>query len=506
MAMNSSTRIARVAGLALALLAAGCASNSQYGETKRASIGQAADADGLAAPASHAVIVSRSVYENEGVWLNRNAVEIKDRTERLPPIFDRQISFVYNPASSTADLMRLLSRTTGLRFSEAPDLSAELTRQAMNGYFRADMTLREVLDGMAARQNVSWRWRDGQVDVYRYDTRVFQVMAFIGQTAVGANIANKGDTSSESVVVTSQASVWEGIKGDVAQLTSSAGKVTFSVAMGTITVTDLPQNLSQIEAWVKQLNDSRSKMVSLDVKVYSIEVDAASNLGINWSAVYSHLGPNASLSLTTVGLSTGAGTSGLGVSLGGTGPWAGTTALVAALATQGNVSLVQEFHQAGVSGEAIPLQASTSQAYVASTTTTQTANVGSSSSLTTATITYGMSMSFIPKVSSNDLVQLEGTIDLSSLDSLALFSSRDGNNTVQLPQRSSRVNFSRVLLHSGRPFLLTGYTVDQNVAQRQGLGSAGSDAWSLASGGLNAAKSHKTLVVLVTPYVIDATQ
>lgn len=274
-----------LAALAIALLAA-CNTPSKYAESRQAAEDTQQSAQQMAQTRSRP-ISSGPVLENDGFWVNPKAIETKAPDVGLPPFFAQQIGFAFNPRSSLRDATQTIGRAAGIRFVFAPELTAEVAAPILNATYRSDSSLRELLDNITSSAGVFWRWRDGQVEIYRTETRSFTIAAFAGGRKFTGSISNQSSSSGgggtsasagHSVSIDNEMKFWDGFTADVRQVISPNGKVNVSKETSTVTVTDLPQYVAAVEAFVREVNRKRMRMVHIDVQVLSVESTSESNL------------------------------------------------------------------------------------------------------------------------------------------------------------------------------------------------------------------------------------
>ena len=224
---------------------------------------------------------SERVTDNEGIWVNKKSVTIKE--EQLPAVFRSALSIGFETRSSLRDVANMVSRETGIRFSFAPDIIKEAEVQTLNAGFRSEGDLRAVLGQLTAQSNMSWKYRGGSVEIYRFDTQVFQIAVLPGATDVTASVGNRStsggngtSTSSAGQDVKYQIKLefWRGLQNDIKNLMSRDGKdgsFTVSESTNSITVTGTPPTLAAVESYVKDMNATRTRQVSLDIRAYTVD-------------------------------------------------------------------------------------------------------------------------------------------------------------------------------------------------------------------------------------------
>ncbi|WP_158896956.1 PilN family type IVB pilus formation outer membrane protein, partial [Pseudomonas sp. BAV 2493] len=382
-----------------------------------------------------------------------------------------------------------------------------------------------LLDEVTARLGLGWRYSpvERAVRISYFETRVFDVWSFGDKqviastvksgmaTAAGTSGSNSGGSSTssgvsgdsgsnQSTTVTLESSILQDIQNNVKAMLSvaPAGRMYLAPSTGTLTVTDRPEVISRIEAYLNNTNRSITQQVLFNVKVFEVTLTDTDQLGLNWAAVYKSLNTKWGLSLsnTVSGISTSATSASIGIVNTADSAWAGSNAIVQALAEQGRVSNVRSPSVTTLNLQPAPLQIGNVQGYLASSQTTSTASVGSSTSLTPGTITSGFNMTLLPRVLEHDEMLLMVSINMSSKPTFQTFTSN--GSSVQLPDYDAKSLSPKVKLRSGQTLILSGFEELSEDARRTGVGDPG----FLGLGGSRTRTSgHSVLVVLITPIV-----
>ncbi|SEO97920.1 PilN family type IVB pilus formation outer membrane protein [Pseudomonas sp. Snoq117.2] len=382
-----------------------------------------------------------------------------------------------------------------------------------------------LLDEVTARLGLGWRYSpvERAVRISYFETRVFDVWSFGDKqviastvksgmaTAAGTSGSNSGGSSTssgvtgdagsnQSTTVTLESSILQDIQNNVKAMLSvaPAGRMYLAPSTGTLTVTDRPEVISRVEAYLNSTNRSITQQVLFNVKVFEVTLTDSDQLGLNWAAVYKSLNTKWGLSLsnTVAGISTSATSASVGIVDTANSAWAGSNAIVQALAEQGRVSNVRSPSVTTLNLQPAPLQIGNVQGYLASSQTTSTASVGSSTSLTPGTITSGFNMTLLPRVLDHDEMLLMVSINMSSKPTFQTFTSN--GSSVQLPDYDAKSLSPKVKLRSGQTLILSGFEELSEDARKTGVGDPG----FLGLGGSRTRTSgHSVLVVLITPIV-----
>ncbi|MBC7413967.1 MAG: PilN family type IVB pilus formation outer membrane protein [Herminiimonas sp.] len=484
-----------------------------------------------------------TIRHEPGIWLGRSLARVSETP--LPPIFHQPATFERS-VNSLAEFAERITLRSGI-----PTRVAGNTAQAGQGgaglaslkpagggmpslpgsmqgpvtgqtssAVRIDFTggsLKGLLDTVAARFGVSWKYANGAIQFFLIDTRTFQIAAVPGDAALSATVAsgaNSGGQSdgggggaggnglntnnSQNTAVTSQLSVYSSIEKAVGIMLSAQGRVVASPATGSITVSDTPDSLERIAQFIDRENQALSRQVMVNVTVLAVTLTRGDNYGIKWDAVYQTLGRRYGLAnpLATVANSNTFSAAILDTA---SSRLAGTSLLIEALAEQGRVRRETSASVVTLNNQPVPVQVAKQTTYLKSSQTTLTANVGSSTTLTPGTITAGFNMTILPHVLGDGTVMLQFSTDISSLRALRTVTSNSA--TIESPEIDTRNFLQRVTMKSSETLIISGFEqTDDNLTQ---LGT-GSPSNLLFGGSLRAQANKEVIVILITPVVMNA--
>jgi type IVB pilus formation R64 PilN family outer membrane protein len=378
-------------------------------------------------------------------------------------------------------------------------------------------TLTGFMNLVSAFYGVSWRVEGRGLRFYQLESRTFRIAALPGDTRLSSAVESTSSSSGGSSATGSTASatqsgsstnstgvgfaglsVWTALESGIKQMLSNAGKVIASPATGTITVTDTPAVMEKVADFVNSQNQALNRLVSVNVRVLSVELSEGDDYGINWDAVYANLTAANPYSLalkTAFPTATGAGNLIISAPIGSTSRWAGSAAMLSALSTQGRVSELTSATLVTLNNQPAPVNVGRKVSYLASSSQTQTANVGSTVSLTPGVIQTGFSMTIVPHIVDSNELLLQYSLDLSSLLKLNTISS--GTSSIQAPDVATSNFIQRVRLKSGETLVVAGFDQDNLTAVANGIGSAENKLL----GSRNGSTKRQVLVVLIQPNI-----
>lgn len=427
-------------------------------------------------------------------------IQIRNKNE-LPPLFNENVVYISH-LDSVEGIFASLAQQTGIPIV----LAQPVPKSALPGPeagatgtgkppFRLEWrsgTLKALLDNIGQQLSMFWRYRDGRVEFIVNETRSFHVFVPAGDKKVTASIALRGASSgstsgsgagSDSVNVASNtvidpysaiaktvgAMLSEGSakptgSGTATAITGAASAgtgVVVNAELGMITVTAAPPLLDRVGDYIESINKRFAQNVMIDVKVFAVNTSAEAGSGFSMTALLGILSKyglaiTGAAALQTNGrpgtMTIDRNTSNTQVSL-----------LVSALQQFGNVSLMRSGQVMAVNGQPSPMQLADEITYLASSTTTQTANVGVSTTLTPGSRTVGFTANFLPMILGDNRILLQYQINLSSLLSLDQVSS--GGSMIQTPSVSTQTLQQQAFVRDGQSIVLFGFESERNEAK-----------------------------------------
>lgn len=485
------------------------------------------------------------VEYSDGIWLGKKIVKLEQPT--LPSIFYETATFDRNVSTLTdvAERITLFSKIPVSVSPEAlvvsysgslsgpvnsgtvaktPAIGAQVNA-GLQGMSRSKPAIRisyingdfkGLLDVVAARFGVFWKYVNGTIQFYYTDSRTYQIHAIPGDSTFTASVASGAKstagggssaggeaagasglttTNSQNTGVKSQLSVYSNIEKSVLAMLSMHGRVVSSSSTGTMTVVDTPDVLDRVATYIEEQNKLLSRQVTINVTVLRVLLDQGDNYGIQWNLVYenlqSHFGIVNQLATVENATSFSAGI------LKSSGKWSGTKAIVQALSTQGKVSQETSASVVTLNNQPVPVQVATETTYLKSSQTTLTQLVGATTTLDPGMVTTGFNMSLLPHVLGNGVIQLQFSTDISALTSLASYSSN--NSSIQTPVVDTRNFLQRVQMKSNETLIISGFEQTEDALKRNGTGDPKN---MLLGGSSSATKGKEVIVILITPVVM----
>lgn len=385
-------------------------------------------------------------------------------------------------------------------------------------------TLSGLLDSATGGLGLSWRYDNatGVIKIFYLDTRMFPVYAFNNASVFKAEVrsgmstnagtssggagqsSSSGGSSGESGSnQTTQISMVSSLLDDIEKNVKSMlslGKMSFSRTTGVITITDRPDVLDRVQEYLDEENKRITKNVLVNVEVISVKLTDTSQYGIDWSLVYKQVNGDWGFGLTNTfqGMGTGAVSSSISILDTSSSPWAGSKAIIKALSQQGRISSYRAPSVTTLNLQAAPIQIGKVKGYLQSSQISQSANVGSTTSLIPGSITSGFNMSLVPMIMPSDQLLMQMMVNMTGDPDLEEISA--GDSKIQNPSYDTQIINQAVKLRSGQTLVLSGF--DQTTVNASKSGTFTPSNFLFGGGGLSD-KNRDVLVLMITPIIME---
>jgi len=393
------------------------------------------------------------------------------------------------------------------------------------------------LDLVADSFGYGWEYENGKIAFSRTQVVTFDIPALpivmklafslnSGISSGGASGGSGGGSSGSSLTQTDGSSqkattdaafnLWTDIEKTMKSIVGRSGTIDISGSTGTVTANAPAVVVNQLKKYVQRINKELSRQIVLSVDVYAVRLNKGDNYQFDFNLAlqkageyginYATAGASPAASAAGVVASRGTGNNGIGFAvLNSNSQFAGSNALVQALSTQGDVSVVNTANLTTLNGIPAPFQVVNTRGYVAQVSTTVTSGSTSGAtqtSLTPGSVTTGFNLYTVPRVDKNGTVLLQYGVNISELvgaqNGFDTFSS--GGQTVQLPNINARNFVQEASVPIGATLVLTGFESKSSKNQGSGVGDG---HFPLFGGGVNASHGREIVVVAITPRVIS---
>ncbi|MDQ6216185.1 hypothetical protein [Achromobacter insolitus] len=517
-------------GIVVSGVLGGCAASQQVADQRRAAharqtklaASHQAFADGLSDRAARL-----AAQDVTAPWLAGKPQPLA-REVLLPPALRENVRTTLMLADD-ADLPVLAQRltaATGIPVRVRPDallpLELFLPRLAVNGALSVPapasfevraggQPLADLLDALAARFSVHWRYEHNALEFYRTETRVFDLRALSLASKVDVRLGRQGSAEGEGFESTSNTSLSAGqhdalaiLRANIAPFLTRSGVVAEAVEGATsIVVTDTPEALERVARYLERENKALTRRIRLMFEEITVVANDATSGGIDWSIVYAAAGTAARLALPGAG----APTSNVEAAM-SSGPFQGTQAIVSALSTMGAIVRHNKVPILTLNRRPVTHAVRTTFSYidrVQSTAVPGATASGANGSLPAVSIsqkeeTIGSFLTLLPDIQEDGQILLSLAYDNAVAQPLKTITFGERGNQIQVQQVTIDGNgtVQQIELRPGQPIIVSGFDRNQEQHHRQRL----APGLPLIAGGRDSAASERmTTLVLVTAQV-----
>lgn len=335
----------------------------------------------------------------------------------------------------------------------------------------------------------------------QFDSGTTQVTGATGNSGSSGGVtgASQGGQGTANTLQHVQSSIKGDIWKEMGDALRQMGNVTVEPLTGTVTVNDTADVAERVKSYVDDRNKMFDKFVTFQVNVYSVTRTTSDSLSTNWTLVWQNLAGKGITLANVFAAPTGAVTGGYSVLNTSSSPWAGTSAMLSALNELGNANLTRSTAVPAMNLTMAATQTGTQDGYLAESATSQTAQVGSTATLTPGTINTGFNISLLPNVFEDNNMILKFQINLSTNNGIRTETA--AGSKIELPSIGLPLNTTvTVPMEPGQTIMLTGQDYDDTSSTRSGAGAA----WNwFTGGGLSASRNHTMMVVTITPILAE---
>ena len=457
-----------------------------------------------------------TIAVKDDIWLGNQSIRANEG-DPLPARFetDDGITLVSTTPVSLMQISEKLTALTGITI-RIDDMILKEVRGAAQGSTDAVEGVQEnkdtnlfmpsysgklsgLLDQIASRFALWWRYKNGVITFYEMETRVFTVYALPVNSNMDANIAGTSSGSgggSTSASMSSQVTLefWDQLENAVKAMLPDGASLNIIKSNGTVTVTAPPFTLQRVAQYINGMNDKLSRQVAISVKVLNVTLNDSNSMGLSVRAALDFLNRKAkgmTAELTSSTQATGALTMAL---LPGDKHIGDSQLIFDALNEQGTTSLVTSASVTTLNNRIAPIQVSTDESYVEKIETTMNSDT-TSVSITPAKINYGFTMEVLPRILDHGRLLIMFTMTLTQLEAMGRATGGGGGDatTVQLPKIRTRGFIQEIAMTSGATLMLTGFEeVNTQTAKKTEMFGMNNSA----------EKNRNVMVILLTPEVL----
>ncbi|MDS1141893.1 hypothetical protein RE432_15735 [Pusillimonas sp. SM2304] len=522
-------RLLLVAGLCLMLSA--CALGEQVKQIA-ASVGQARhaaqDRHERFARAASSAQARRSAQDVGRPWLAGRAQPLA-REVSLPPALRADVNTTLMFAQGPMDLAAIAQRITAatqipvhIRPDALLPLERFLPRLQLAGQagavIKAPATvtlaggpepLARILDRIGARLGIMWRYQQERIEFYRTETRMFNVRALALNASAEASLGLGGGAASDGFVSTSRTTLRSGehdalavVRARIAPFLSLSGVLVAEPgASASVIVTDTPEVLERIGAYIEQENRALTRRVRLVFEELTVVIRDSAEAGLDWNLVFSSA--KLAAAMTMPGASVGdPGSISLGLNQ---GAFQGSDAVVKALSQVGQVVRRSSLPVLTLNRRPVTHAVRTTFSYIDKVQTTALAS-GAGMALPSVSVsqreeTVGSLLTLVPDAQDDGQVLLSVAYDNTVAQPLKSVTFGDKNNPLQLQQITIDGNgtVQQVALQPGQPLLISGFDRSQEETEGRRL----NPGMPLALGGSDRASRESLMTVMIVTAQVE---
>jgi type IVB pilus formation R64 PilN family outer membrane protein len=463
-------------------------------------------------------------------WLAGRARPLA-REVTLPAALRKNVDTTLMFAGGEADLTTLaarIARATGIAVRVRPDalLPPELFLPRLSAAAaqvelptRAELPdgpqpLPRVLDALAWRLGVSWRYADDAIEFYRTETRIFDVRALTLSARADAHLGRSGKTGADGFENTSNTRLstedhdtLAAVSARIEPFLTRAGMIAATPGAGSsIVITDTREALEQVGRFLERENKALTRRVRLVFEEITVVAKDRAQGGIDWNLVYASARAAASVALP-VGADAVAGMAGTVSSTVGAGPFQSSRAIISALSEIGTVVRHSSVPVSTLNRRPVTHAVRTTFSYIdqmqgtsASAGTRHATDTLPSVTVSQKQETVGSFLTLLPDAQEDGQILLSVAYDNTVAQPVKSITFGQGDNRMQIQQITVDGNgtVQQVALRAGQPMVISGFDRRQDEYERRRL-SAGAPL--LAGGQDRAAAERATTVVIVTAQV-----
>lgn len=386
-----------------------------------------------------------------------------------------------------------------------PGTGSAATQGPLLSVAPVEMELNTLLDLADATWGVNHRVRDnGTIDIYRLDTRVLRLKALAQKipstVTTSAGFKDESKTTYENTATDALSSM----KTALMALGTMAGSVEINPDSKSVIVTDTPEAIARIEAYLESENKRLTRRITLVFEQLYVTSKQGRETAIDWNVLYTKTNGANSTWLSPGSLaSDNAAKVGVGAST--IGSYAGSTGFIRALDEMGLTVTRRTFPISTLSGNAQTIGLPTIFDYVASVTSST--STGTTGTFSAPTITqkedkYGVFLTVTPEAQDDGQI----LIGLNMADRSGTLKGYtvqiNGTGTTVQQRNINEANLTaRTVLRSGVTHLIGGL----DEALSEGTSRRLDDNAPIVLGGSDATnQSKRHMVLLVTAIAEDS--
>ena len=339
-------------------------------------------------------------------------------------------------------------------------------------------TLPELLDEIAARYGLSWRYDGTSVILRQFTVRTYRVAVLPSRTEYSATVGTAGTSGSIDLP--------DEIHSAVRSLAGPEAIVSFGRASGQFTITARPDNQRLVANYIRELNGFLGHQVAFDVNVLTVTLSEEEGVGVDIDLFAGQEDGDSVRWTGRHGISGSSGTVNVGVLSGDVD----LKAFIGALGRRGRVSVETRTGATTSNNRLVPVQVVSETAYAKRVASVEGPEGTARTTIEPGTLTTGFELHLLPRVVPGGNILLRYSISLSDLNELVEFTS--DRQTIQLPRVSTTSFEQQAIIGDNQTLVLMGFERSRRSHDRSASGG-----FPALFGGREAAASDRIATVLM---------
>ncbi len=369
--------------------------------------------------------------------------------------------------------------------------------------------LPHLLDLVANRLGVYWKYEAGAIHVFRTETRTFNVRALTLKSTAAASLgraasgsAGAFESASSTRIESAGGDAMSAVKAKLEPFLTRAGVVVANAdASGLVVVTDTRDSLDKVAQFLDRENKALTRRVRLMFEEVELVSKNQNEHGIDWNLVYRRTQDAFRMGSPETLVSNVAAT---GLDLSAlAGRWQGSSLILKALSEVGTIVRRTTVPLQTLNRRPVTHAVRTTFTYIDQvqvTTVASSAGTSTAPSVTQKEETVGSFLTVIPDAQDDGQILLSIAYDSTVAQPLKTLTFGANGNQIQLQQKTidGMGTVQQVELRPGQPVLISGFERIQDQYDKRRLDE---DAPLLLGGSGKASRERSNTVVIVTAQV-----
>lgn len=369
--------------------------------------------------------------------------------------------------------------------------------------------LARILDRIGAGLGVVWAYRGGRIEFYRTQTRVFSIKALALESEAEASLGQHSGSSSDGGFSSTSRTrlrsagtdLFDVVRARIEPFLTRAGIIVSQPgASGAIVVTDTPDVLDNIAAYLDHENRVLTRRVRLVFEEVTFATSDTAGAGLDWNVVFS------SARMAAMAAMGGGSTVEAGLITANLvqGPFSGSEAMISALSQVGSVIRRSSVPVLTLNRRPVTHAVRTTFSYIDKVDTTSF-STGMGVALPSVSVsqkeeTVGSLLTLVPDAQDDGRILLSIAYDNTVAQPVKTIRFGERDNPLQLQQVTIDGNgtVQQVVLEPGQPMLISGFDRRYEEADTRRINSG---LPLLFGGSDHAAAGQLITVIIVTAQV-----